>query len=40
MGIEDDINNYINVQAEPKRNDMHALHRRIVQLFPDCQLWV
>jgi hypothetical protein len=39
MKVEEEIEAYINSQAEPKRSDMQALHRRILELMPDCKLW-
>ncbi|MGL2966297.1 DUF1801 domain-containing protein [Flavobacterium sp. XGLA_31] len=36
---EDQIKAYINAQPEPKRSDMEALHRFILQLMPGCTLW-
>ncbi|MNE21924.1 hypothetical protein D3C87_152040 [compost metagenome] len=39
MNVEDQINELINSQAEPKRSDMRKLHDRILQLSPDCKLW-
>jgi hypothetical protein len=39
MKVEEEIEAYINSQAEAKRSDMQALHRRILELMPDCKLW-
>jgi hypothetical protein len=39
MNIEAQIEAYIAGQAEPKRSDMRALHRVILQAMPDCKLW-
>ena len=39
MNIEEQISNYINSQAEPKRSDMLALHSLILQIMPECKLW-
>ncbi|GAB3894879.1 hypothetical protein GCM10028803_10540 [Larkinella knui] len=37
--MEQQIENYISSQPEPKRSDMRALHRIMLQLMPACQLW-
>jgi Domain of unknown function (DU1801) len=34
-----EIQAYIATQPEAKRNDLQALHARIVQLAPGCKLW-
>jgi hypothetical protein len=39
MNIQEQINEYIASQPEPKRSDMHVLHRRIQQVMPACKLW-
>lgn len=39
MNITSQINDYINSQPEPKRNDMLELHRIIQEIKPDSQLW-
>ena len=39
MNIEEQIENYISSQAEPKRNDMEELHRFILKVLPGCKLW-
>ena len=39
MNTEDQIQSYIASQPEPKRSDMLALHDRILQIAPGCQLW-
>ncbi len=39
MNVPAEIQKYIASQAEPKRSDMQALHRRILQLLPGCKLW-
>ena len=39
MNIENQIQTYINGQAEPKKNDMETLHELILQLAPNCNLW-
>jgi hypothetical protein len=39
MTVEDQIRDYIATQPEPKRSDMEALHRTILDLAPECRLW-
>jgi hypothetical protein len=39
MDVEEQIEQYIASQPEPKRSDMQALHRIILELMPACQLW-
>jgi hypothetical protein len=39
MNVQAAIEKYIASQTEPKRSDMQALHRRILQLLPGCKLW-
>lgn len=39
MNIEDQINEYISRQPEPKQSEMQELHRLITKLVPDCKLW-
>ena len=39
MNVQDQINNYITSQPEPKRSDMHELHRTILKIMPGCKLW-
>ena len=39
MNIPKQIEEYINSQPEPKRNDMQALHQIILQALPGCKLW-
>ena len=39
MNVEEQIKKYINGQPEPKRSDMEALHRIILQVMPACKLW-
>lgn len=39
MAIQEQIKMYISSQPEPKRSDMQALHRLILQLMPACKLW-
>ena len=39
MNIQEQIKKYITSQPEPKRSDMQALHRIILQVMPKCKLW-
>jgi len=39
MRIQEQIKKYISDQPEPKRSDMQALHRIILQLMPKSKLW-
>jgi hypothetical protein len=39
MNIKEQIKQYITSQPEPKRSDMQALHRIILQVNPTCKLW-
>jgi hypothetical protein len=39
MSVQDQIKKYITSQPEPKRSDMEALHRLILQVMPACKLW-
>jgi hypothetical protein len=39
MNIQEQIKKYIAGQPEPKRSDMQALHRSILEILPDCKLW-
>src|SRR5215211_6603350 len=39
MSVEVQIKKYINSQPEPKRSDMQALHRIILEVMPACKLW-
>jgi hypothetical protein len=39
MNIQEQIKKYINSQPEPKRADIEALHKRILQALPKCKLW-
>jgi hypothetical protein len=39
MNVKEQIKKYINGQPEPKRSDMHELHRIILQVMPACKLW-
>lgn len=39
MNVQEQIRAYIASQPEPKRSDMQALHRIILELMPACKLW-
>ncbi len=39
MNVQEQITAYINGQPEPKRSEMEALHRLILQIMPACKLW-
>ena len=39
MTIQQQINDYIASQAEPKRSDLQTLHSTILRLMPGCKLW-
>ena len=39
MNIQEQIKNYIASQPEPKRSDIEALHKRILQAIPTGKLW-
>ena len=39
MNVQEQIHKYIDSQPEPKRSDMQALHRTILQVMPACKLW-
>ena len=39
MRIQEQIKKYISDQPEPKRSDMQALHRIILEIMPACKLW-
>ena len=39
MNVQKQIEKYITSQPEPKRTDMQALHRLILQVMPACKLW-
>ena len=39
MNVQEQIKKYITSQPEPKRSDMQALHRIILQAMPGCKLW-
>ncbi|MGB8491211.1 MAG: hypothetical protein WCE64_09140, partial [Bacteroidales bacterium] len=39
MNIKEQIKKYIDSQPEPKRADIEALHKHILQTLPKCKLW-
>ena len=39
MNVQEQIDEYITSQPEPKRSDMQALHRIILEVMPACKLW-
>jgi hypothetical protein len=39
MKVQEQIQKYIASQPEPKRSDMRALHRIILEVMPACKLW-
>jgi hypothetical protein len=39
MDIQEQIDQYMASQPEPKRTDMEELHRHILQVMPGCKLW-
>jgi hypothetical protein len=39
MNIPEQIEEYIAAQPDPKRADIAALHKRILQVLPKCKLW-
>jgi hypothetical protein len=39
MNGQEQIKEYIASQPEPKRSEMHALHRIILEIMPGCKLW-
>src|SRR4030095_1264555 len=39
MNVQEQIKKYITSQSEPKRSDMQALHRIILQVMPAPKLW-
>ena len=39
MNVKEQIKEYITSQPEPKRSDMQALHRIILEVMPACKLW-
>ena len=39
MNVQEQIEEYITSQPEPKRSDMQELHRIILEVMPACKLW-
>ena len=39
MNVQEEIKKYIASQSEPKRSDMQALHKFILQTLPGSKLW-
>jgi len=39
MNVEEQIQDYIASQPEPKRSEMRELHQRILQVLPGRKLW-
>ena len=39
MNIQQQIQVYITSQSEPKRSEMQTLHKRILEIKPECKLW-
>lgn len=39
MNVENEIENYIAGQAEPKSSELRELHERILTVMPGCKLW-
>ena len=39
MNVQEEIKKYITSQPDPKRSDMEALHRLILQVLPGGKLW-
>lgn len=39
MNIEQQIEDYISSQPQPKSDELRTLHQRMLQLLPGCQLW-
>ena len=39
MDVQEQIQKYITSQPEPKRSEMQALHRTILEVMPACKLW-
>ena len=37
--VQEQIEQYITSQPEPKQSDMRALHRVILEVMPACQVW-
>lgn len=39
MTVKRQIQEYVTSQPEPKRSDLQALHRIILEIMPACKLW-
>jgi len=39
MNVQEQIKNYIDSQPEPKRSDIHELHRIVLAVMPAGKLW-
>jgi hypothetical protein len=39
MNVQEQIQKYLTSQPEPKRSEMQALHRIILEVRPACKLW-
>ncbi|MBP8823816.1 MAG: DUF1801 domain-containing protein [Flavobacteriales bacterium] len=39
MNVQAQAEAYINIQPEPKRSDLQALHGTILRVMPKCKLW-
>jgi hypothetical protein len=39
MNVQDEIEDYITSQPEPKRSDLQKLHHTILAMMPACKLW-
>ena len=39
MDVQEQINEYITGQPEPKRSDLDELHRLVLHVLPGCKLW-
>lgn len=39
MNVQEQIDNYISDQPQSKREEMLELHRRILDISPNCKLW-
>ncbi|HVT98585.1 MAG TPA: hypothetical protein VHE33_13870 [Acidobacteriaceae bacterium] len=39
MNVQQQINDYLATQPEPKRSEMRQLHHTILALMPACKLW-
>ncbi len=39
MNVQEQIEEYISSQPEPKQSDMRVLHHNILQIMPGCKLW-